>query len=203
MIQDEKHKNRGGAHLREEMHDPELIKRVQDHVPGAFEELYRTYVHKVVGCLRSMVGPSSDVDDLVQATFVQVFRNIGSYRSEARFTTWLHRVTVNVALMHLRSQRRWNEHEELDELDIPLDETPESRGERLDDLRSLYGILDRMKPKKRIIFVLYEVEGHTLEEISAIVAAPLNTVAARLRTARIEVRQAVADLRRREQEGVA
>lgn len=200
---DETHKNGRAAHLREEMHDPELIQRVQGHAPGAFEELYRAYVNKVVGCLRSMVGPSSDLDDLVQATFVQVFRSIGSYRAEALFTTWLHRVTVNVALMHLRSQRRWSDHEELDELDMPLEETPESRGERLDDLRVLYGILDRMKPKKRIIFVLYEVEGHTLEEISSLVAAPLNTVAARLRAARIEVRQEVEELRRREREHVA
>ena len=177
------------------MRDRELIKRVCAQHPGAFDELYYAYVDRVHRQLHAIVGPQADLEDLVQQTFVQVYRNIDSFRQDSAFSTWLHRVAVNVAFSHLRSVSRWRRNETEGELQLsPLEEAPERPDEALsrkENRLALYAALDRLKVKKRIVFVLYEIEGMTLEEIAQTVEAPLNTVAARLRAARMELRRAL------------
>ena len=69
--------------------------------------------------------------------------------------------------------------------------TPLRSAEHAQSLELLSKVLDKLKPKKRVVFVLYEVEGHTLEEIAEIVESSVNTVAGRLRAARLEVRRAL------------
>jgi RNA polymerase sigma-70 factor (ECF subfamily) len=174
--------------------DQELIRRVIERRPGAFDEFYYAYVDRVHRQLFTMVGPDAEIEDLIQLTFVQVFRRIGTFRGDASISTWLHRVAVNVALSHLRKRKRWFRWESDQQLQVPLPSAPEQPDEafgRREKLQLLHKVLDRVKPKKRVVFLLYEVEGHTLEEIGQIVDAPVNTVAARLRAARLEVRRAL------------
>lgn len=189
------------------MRDKGLIKRVIQQQPGAFDEFYYAYVDRVHRHLFTIVGPDGDLDDLVQQTFVQVYKNIKNFRAESSFSTWLHRVTVNVALQHLRKRSRWYRWES-PELSIPLREAsaPEQPDEafgRNEKLRLLHHVLNRLKPKKRIAFVLYEIEGFTLEEISDLVDASVNTVAGRLRAARLEVRKALERKMKSTREAVA
>lgn len=175
------------------MRDQGLVERVQARHPGAFEEFYYAYVDRVHRHLYSIVGPDSDLDDLVQQTFVHVHQRIHTFRGESSVTTWLHRVTVNVALDHLRRRRRWFRLDSVrEQLPSPAEpEQPDETADRSHKLRVLHQVLDRLKPKKRLVFVLYEIEGHTLEEIAELVDSSVNTVAARLRAARLEVRQAM------------
>lgn len=176
------------------MRDQELIKRVIERRPGAFDEFYYAFVDRVHRQLFTIVGPDAEIEDLIQLVFVQVYRRIGSFRGDASIGTWLHRVTVNVALTHLRKRKRWFRFEGEDRARLPMPSAPEAPDEafgRREKLQLLHRVLDRVKPKKRIVFLLYEVEGYTLEEISEIVDAPVNTVAARLRAARLEVRRAL------------
>jgi RNA polymerase sigma-70 factor (ECF subfamily) len=177
------------------MRDQELISRAQTGAPGAFEELYHAYVDRVHRHLYTIVGQDSDLDDLVQQTFVRLFHRLNSYRAEASFGTWLHRVTLNVALEHLRKRKRWFRFETSDVL-LPLPEPkapamPDDSLDRQQKLGLLHAALSRIHPKKRVAFLLYEVGGYTLEEIAELVDAPLNTVAARLRAARQEVRKTI------------
>ncbi len=177
------------------MRDQELISRAQAGAPGAFEELYYAYVDRVHRHLYTIVGQDPDTDDLVQQTFVQVYRRLDTYRAEASFGTWLHRVTLNVALVHLRKRKRWFRPVE-SEVVLPLPEpkawpAPDDSVDREQKLAMLHAALSRIHPKKRVAFLLYEVGGYTLEEIAELVDAPMNTVAARLRAARQEVRRAI------------
>ena len=177
------------------MRDQELISRARSGAPGAFEELYYAWVDRVHRQLYTIVGPDSDLDDLVQQTFIQVYRSLKTYRAEASFGTWLHRVTLNVALVHLRRRKRWF-RPETSEVLLPLPQprapaTPDECYDHQQKLALLHGALSRIHPKKRIAFLLYEVGGYTLEEIAELVDAPLNTVAARLRAARQEVRKTI------------
>jgi RNA polymerase sigma-70 factor (ECF subfamily) len=176
------------------MRDNELIQRTKAHKPGAFDELYFAYVDRVARHLYKVVGPDSDLEDLVQQTFVQVYKRIDTFREDASFGTWLHRVALNVALSHLRKRSRWLRPQTSDivlPLPMPVSEQPDESVSRREKQELLDAALTRIKPKKRMVFVLYEIEGHTLEEISTLVDAPVNTVAARLRAARQEMRRAL------------
>src|SRR5688572_19591461 len=94
------------------MRDAELIRRVQEGRPGAFDELYFAYVDRVHRHVFSIVGADAELEDLVQQSFVQVFRHIGGYRGDASFSTWLHRIVVNTALTHLRKRKRREQRHE-------------------------------------------------------------------------------------------
>ena len=177
------------------MRGQELVERARAGQPGAFNELYFAYVDRVQRQLYSIVGPDGDIEDLIQQTFVQVYRNLHGYRGDALFSTWLHRISANVALGYLRKRKRWFGLREALTNELPDvhigDEGPHRLAEHRESLELLYGILSRIKTRKRIVFVLYEIEGHTLEEIAEIVDSSVNTVAGRLRAARQEVRRAL------------
>ncbi len=178
------------------MRDMDLITRVQEGRPGAFDELYFAYVDRVHRKLHAVVGPDPEIDDLIQLTFITVHSKIDEFRGACSFATWLHRVALNIALMHLRKRQRWlrfgQEPEALRPVLTPAGpEAPDEAASRREKLEILHGVIGKVKPKKRIVFVLYHVEGHTLEEIAELMDASVNTVASRLRAARKEVRKAL------------
>jgi RNA polymerase sigma-70 factor (ECF subfamily) len=87
---------------RVDTNEGEAIARAQRGDGVGFEYLYKTYSRRVYSvCLRMTRNPA-EAEDMTQQTFLQVFRKIGTFRGESGFSTWLHRVTVNVVLMHLR-----------------------------------------------------------------------------------------------------
>jgi len=85
-----------------ELTEPGAIRRAQDGDAEAFEYLYKAHCKHVYSiCLRVLKNPA-DAEDLTQQAFLQIFRKIGTFRFESGFSTWLHRVTLNLVLMHLR-----------------------------------------------------------------------------------------------------
>lgn len=175
------------------MRDNELIRRVQQGRVGAFDELYYAYVDRVHRQLFAMLGADSELEDMVQQTFVQVHNHIAHFREDAQFSTWLHRITVNVALSHLRKRQRWFRWEKDPDpapAFVPTSSAlPDASLAQTQKLQYLHHLLQDLKPKKRIAYVLYEIEGHSLEEIAQLSDCSLTTVAARLRAARLELRQ--------------
>lgn len=175
---------------------PGYVERARAGDARAFQEMYRAHRRDVARLVARLIGPRAEVDDVVQEVFLQVFRSLVSFRGESRFTTWLHRVTVNVTLMHLRAARSrpnlGNEltaaHEPVSpELESPLDVS--ARNERL---RALYKILDTLSDKKRTVFILHDLEGMAAAQIAAMVESPVLTVRTRLFYARREVYAAMA-----------
>jgi len=177
------------------MRNQDLVDKARNRYPGAFDELYYAYVDRVQRQLYGIVGADADIDDLVQQTFVQVYRNLEGFRGDSSFSTWLHRIAVNVALGHLRKKKRWFNLREAvtNQPEDPsiYEATPLRSAECRETRELLAAVLDKLKPKKRVVFVLYEIEGHTLEEIATIVDSSVNTVAGRLRAARLEIRRAL------------
>src|SRR5580765_5954865 len=85
--------------------EAEAIRRTKDGDAAAFEYLYKTNCRRVYSvCLRMIKNPA-EAEDLTQLAFLQLFRKIGTFRGESGFSTWLHRVTVNIVLMHLRRKK--------------------------------------------------------------------------------------------------
>lgn len=167
----------------------EVVRRAQRGDRAAFAELFRRHRNDVGRLVFRMLGPTSDADDVIQEVFLQVHKSLGEFRGQAKFTTWLHRVTVNVVLMVRRAARSRPvfagepvaDHEADPGL---LPDEGVARRARIDAFRRL---LDRLPEKKRTVFVLHEIEGLAPAEIAEIVDAPVLTVRTRLFYARREL----------------
>ena len=163
----------------------ELVLRCQRGDKAAFTDLFHRHRSDVARLVYRMLGPVPEVEDVIQDVFVQVFRSLRDFRGNSKFSTWLHRVAVNVVLMHRRAQR--SPAQPIGE--IPADLTgeamdPDEDAMRRERIRAFYDVLDRLPEKKRTVFVLHEIEGLTPLEIAKIVDAPRLTVRTRLFYAR-------------------
>jgi RNA polymerase sigma-70 factor (ECF subfamily) len=166
----------------------------------AFDEIYRRHVDLAHRRLSRLIGPDPEREDLLQMIFVEAFRSLPSFRGEASFSTWFYRIIANVAYDHLRRRRRAGvplTEEHLAAL-VGGDPSPEAALHQRRELARVMGFVARLKPKKRIAFVLRTVEGLSLEEIAVIVGATSATVGQRVKHAQREINVMLArDERRR------
>jgi RNA polymerase sigma-70 factor (ECF subfamily) len=166
--------------------------------PQAIAQFFRAYAGMVQGVIARLVGPTPDVEDLVQTTFLEALRNLSRFRGEAKLSTWICGIAVHVAHHHLRAGKV-RRH-------VPLELVPESdmrpgaseasdHDHALDERRlaaRLHGLLDRIHPKKRIAFLLYVVEERSVEEIAALTGATQTATRSRMFFARRELRRLIA-----------
>ncbi len=184
------------------MNPPEiqaLIGRVQQGDRLAFRDLFRRFQGDVTRLIARMMGPTPDLEDLVQDVFIQVNRSIGEYQGKAKFSTWLHGVTVNVVLMARRSAKarpplresyKVREGQGGEELLGRLPDKgllPDEEAHYQERMRAFRRCLDRLSDKKRAVFTLYELEGLTSAEVGAALEIPALTVRTRLFYARQEM----------------
>jgi RNA polymerase sigma-70 factor (ECF subfamily) len=166
---------------------PQLLQRCQTGEREALGEFYRLYRPEVVRNLHRVLGPGrGDLEDVLQDVFIEAFRSIGRFRGDAKLSTWLYRVCVNVALQRLRKRKRLAEVSDETTPEAGGEDTPERSLDAQRRLKAVYQILDRLSPKKRIVFILHEIEGREPKEIAEIVGAPVLTVRTRLHYARKE-----------------
>jgi RNA polymerase sigma-70 factor (ECF subfamily) len=169
--------------------DHALVVRFNGGDRGALAELYRRHAGRVQSVARSVVGPSSELEDIVQNVFIEVQRSLPRFRGDSRFTTWLHRVTVNVSLQYIRKGQRkgWLRWVGLDRV-APVGRAGlQGHVEAREEVGILYEILAEVGEKKRVVFTLFEIEGLSLDEIASTVGCGVNTVKSRLFHARKEV----------------
>ena len=169
--------------------DVELVGWARGGDRSAFDALYRRHADMVWSRLTRLVGPDPDREDLVQQIFMEVFRGLSRFRGEASFRTYLGRVAVNVACDHLGRRRRRPQpisDEILETLTAP-EASPEACAEQRQRLLLTWTLLERVKPKKRIAFIMRSVEGMSLEEIADLVGASVSTVAKRVKHAEDEI----------------
>jgi RNA polymerase sigma-70 factor (ECF subfamily) len=169
--------------------DDSLVERAAGGDRRAFDELYRRHVDLVYRRLSRLIGPDPDREDLVQTIFLDAFHALPSFRGEALFSTWLYRIIVNVAYDHLRRRRRAAVPLTVEHLDamVALDLSPEAAAHQRREVARVLRFVERLKPKKRIAFVLRTVEGLSLDEIAAIVGAEAPAVGQRVKHAQREI----------------
>jgi RNA polymerase sigma-70 factor, ECF subfamily len=180
--------------------EAELIRRCRADERGAQDELYYRFRRQVAGNLYRVLGDRTDLDDLVQEVFVIAFRGLERFRGDARLSTWLYRICVNVALGRIRTRKRRPVAIGVVDLDsAAIDpslterpETPERSLERRRDQERVYEVLERLAPKKRIVLYLHEIEGLDLKEIAYLVDSNPVTVRTRLFYARREFYRLIA-----------
>jgi RNA polymerase sigma-70 factor (ECF subfamily) len=167
----------------------DLVRRAQRGDRIAFTELFRRHRNDVARLVFRMLGPTADVEDVVQEVFLQVHKSLGEFRGQAKFTTWLHRVTVNVVLMVRRAARSRPVFAGEPVADHEPDRgmLPDEDAARHARIAAFRRLLDRLPEKKRTVFILHEIEGQSPAEIAEIVDAPVLTVRTRLFYARREL----------------
>ena len=167
----------------------ELVARFQKGDRAAFRELFTRHRSDVVRLVYRMLGRRNDVEDVVQEVFLQVHRSLRDFRGDAKFSTWLHRVTVNVVLMARRAakSRPVFTGELPEEIRSEDDAWPDEDASRRERLRAFQRCIDKLTEKKRTVFVLHELEGMPAAEIAEVVEAPVLTVRTRLFYARKEL----------------
>ncbi len=176
--------------------EPRLIARAAEGDTAAFRVLYERHRADVARLVYRMLGRRSDLEDVIQEVFIQTYKSLKDFRGQAKFSTWLHRVTVNVVLMHRRSARSRPVFADEPPADPALrsDElAPDEDAERRERVRAFGRLLGRLADKKRVVFVLHELEGIAPSEIAKIVGAPVLTVRTRLFYARRELEAMLAE----------
>jgi RNA polymerase sigma-70 factor (ECF subfamily) len=173
-----------------------VIARAAAGDKNAFKALYEGHRHDVARLVYRMLGARSDLEDVIQEVFFQVYRSLKDFRGQSKFSTWLHRVTVNVVLMHRRAARSRPVYTEEAPADLtPNNDTvlPDEDADRRERVRAFGRLLGRLADKKRIVFVLHELEGIAPSEIAKIVECPVLTVRTRLFYARREIEAMLAE----------
>ena len=167
-----------------------LIARASAGETAAFRQLYERSRADVARLVYRMLGARADLEDVIQEVFIQAYKSLKDFRGQSKFSTWLHRVTVNVVLMHRRSARSRPVFADEPPGDPTLrsdDLAPDEDAERRERVRAFGRLLNRLADKKRLVFILHELEGLPPSEIAAIVGAPVLTVRTRLFYARREL----------------
>ena len=150
----------------------------------AFEALYRRHASRVHGVIARLVGVhGARAEDLTQDAFVRAWQALPAFRFESSFSTWLHRLAVNTALMDLRS-RRSRPLDDGDEDAFDALGTPDSAGHGTALTMDLERAVASLPPRARAVLVLYDVEGWQHDEIAAELGMAVGSSKAQLHRAR-------------------
>jgi len=170
------------------------IARAKHGDAEAFQALYDKHKRRVYSLCLRMTANTAEAEDLTQEAFLQLYRKIATFRGESAFSTWLHRLSVNVVLMHLR--KKGLPVVSLEETTQGSDEDSPKKDFGAQDL-ALAGSIDRLQlqravddlpPGYRTIFVLHDIEGYEHNEIAEIVGCSIGNSKSQLHKARMKLR---------------
>lgn len=183
-----------------ELKDKILVEKSKKGDFIAFEELVRRYEKKIYNLAYRIMGNREDAKDVLQETFLQVFRKISSFEGKADFSTWLYRIAVNACLM----RKRKGKNVKIDSLDVPIlteeedeikrevsydwSDNPLATLENTELKRTLHTAIDSLPVDYRTIFILRDIDGLSNEEAARIAKISIPAVKSRLHRARLFLR---------------
>jgi len=177
--------------------EADALARAQAGDHEAFAQIYSLHKRRIYSLCLRMVGNIAEAEDLTQEAFLQLHRKIATFRGDSAFSTWLHRLAINVVLMQLRKKGL-----SLISLDEAMEPTPEdgpSRSFGALDPR-LTGVIDRLALERavadlpagyRLIFILHDVEGFEHNEIASMLDCSIGNSKSQLHKARLKLCEAL------------
>jgi RNA polymerase sigma-70 factor (ECF subfamily) len=177
-----------------EFNEAQAIEKAKQGDAEAFQALYDRHRRRVYSLCLRMTANTAEAEDLTQEAFLQLYRKIATFRGESAFSTWLHRLSVNVVLMHLR--RKSLPVVSLEETTQPGEEDTPKKDFGAEDV-ALAGSIDRLQlqraveslpPGYRMIFLLHDVQGYEHNEIASIVGCSIGNSKSQLHKARMKLR---------------
>lgn len=171
--------------------DMDLVQRFIGGDEEAFKELYDKHHHRVYSiCLRILHNPHQS-EDLTQDVFIQLHKKISTYRGEAAFTTWLHRMTVNQVLMYFR--KRIVKYERLTEngviIEPPVVNLWEALKAPINDRIALKQAIDKLPDGYKKVLILHDVDGYEHEQIARMLGCSIGTSKSQLHKARLKMQK--------------
>lgn len=173
--------------------DLELVRRVQRGESAAFDVLVRKYQHRIIALIGRYIADWSECQDVAQDTFVRAYRAIGSFRGDAQFYTWLHRIAVNTAKNQLAAHNRRPPTDDIEIGDAEQydsgtrlrdTDTPERELMRQELEQTVMKAVSALPEELRSAITLREVDGLSYEEIAQKMGCPIGTVRSRIFRAR-------------------
>ncbi len=158
-----------------------LINKFKAGQMEGFEMLVRKYHNRLVNIVNSLTGNAADAEDIAQEAFLKVYRNLNDFRNQAKFSSWLYRITLNTAYDHLR--KNIHKNTSLDEMDYSNIADNKPREDILAK-ETLQKALDKIPFDFRSALILKEIEGLSYEEIAQALKIRLGTVESRIFRAR-------------------
>ena len=174
---------------RAEPDPPGVLDRARAGDVAAFETVYHRHSARVFALCLRMAATRADAEDWAQEAWVRAWQRLGSFRGDAKFATWMHRLTLNVILdrMRRRAKRRDRTFGDRTLARAPEARTVELPGERLDLRRAVAALPDGA----RVVFLLHEVEGYKQREIAERLGVAVGTVKSQLHRARKLLQEAL------------
>jgi RNA polymerase sigma-70 factor, ECF subfamily len=179
--------------------DLDLVHASKNGDVAAFEELVKRYDRKLLRIAQSVTHNREDSQDAVQEAFLKAFQNLGEFREESKFSTWLIRITVNQSLMKLRKQRTTRESSLDEDFQAENDMLPIEVTDWAPNPEQLYWAselrdiltkcLEELRPILRTVFVLRDIEGLTIDQTAEVLEVSHAAVKARLWRARLQLRE--------------
>lgn len=168
--------------------DP-AVERARGGDERAYEEVYRSHVERIYALCLRMTGDAREAEERTQDVFVRAWERLDQFRGDSRFSTWLHRLAVNIVLQarRTRGRRRSREHATPDLERFGHEAVRAMPGTRIDLERAIAGLPDGA----RTMLVLRDIEGYRYQEIAEIEGVALGTVKAQIHRARSLVREAL------------
>src|ERR1035441_6774503 len=177
--------------------DGDVLARAQAGDHQAYAQLYALHKRRIYSLCLRMVGNVAEAEDLTQEAFLQLHRKIATFRGDSAFSTWLHRLAINVVLMQLR--KKGLSLISLDEAMEPVPDEGPGRSFGAPDL-TLTGTIDRLVLERavadlpagyRLIFILHDVEGFEHNEIASMLECSIGNSKSQLHKARMRLRDAL------------
>ena len=164
-----------------------LVGKAQAGDMAAFEDLYRQNLSRVYALCLRMCGNAGYAEEMTQEAFIRAWQRLSSFRGDARFSTWMHRVTVNVVLSDRRSRAKRMEKvtDPLEHQEIRLAARPNAPGLSVD----LEEAIAKLPAGARDVFVLHDIEGYKHREIAEMTGIATGTSKAHLHRARRLLRE--------------
>jgi RNA polymerase sigma-70 factor (ECF subfamily) len=184
------------------MDELELVKRAKEGDNKAFEELVKRTQDKIYNLGLKLLGNKDDVLDLLQETYIKAYENLPKFEGRSSFSTWLYRIATNFALMKLRKEKyKKISIDEIKEaadgnykLEIPdWSNSPyfQYKNEELKEI--LNEAINSLPPKYKTIFILHDIEGLSIPEISEILSLSMPTIKTRIHRSRLYLREKLSE----------
>lgn len=171
--------------------DAAIVRRAIEGDERAMRLLWNQHAPHVDAVVRRLAGDPDLAEDIAQEVWIQIFRALPSWRGDAKFSTWIHRVAINRTLNALRRVKR------LAAAETPIEEDSaavEQDAERSMLARTIDEAAQKLSPGARTVFLLHDVEGYTHEEIAAELGITAGGSKSQLFKARAKLRRLLAPL---------
>jgi RNA polymerase sigma-70 factor (ECF subfamily) len=177
--------------------DEKLIARFQQGDEYAYDLLVKRYRDPLMNFIYRFVNDRTDAEDILQETFMRLYKNKHYYKEIAKFSTWIYTIAGNLAKTELRKRRRRNIFSIHNFMSTDKDyELPDKKSATPDKVTNtvitnneIQKAINKLSPKFRQVILLRDIQGFSYEEISQIVNVPLGTVKSRVNRARLRLQQ--------------